>query len=111
MGRIASELNDQGEFIYVPGIERILRIKEDRKLINKAKLEKFFIKNFDKVQINFLNNYLKIKKVEDVIKFYISSGIFDKNKINFLEKYVEKEIKKNGYFKINKSSIMLIGHI
>ena len=37
--------------------------------------------------------------------------MFDKNKINFLEKYVEKEIKKNGYFKINKSSIMLIGHI
>ena len=27
MGRIASEFNDQGEFIYVPGIERILRIK------------------------------------------------------------------------------------
>ena len=26
MGRIASEFNDQGEFIYVPGIERILRI-------------------------------------------------------------------------------------
>ena len=101
--------------ITLPGetntLKRILRIKEDRKLINKAKLEKFFIKNFDKVQINFLNNYLKIKKVEDVIKFYISSGIFDKNKINFLEKYVEKEIKKNGYIKINKSSIMLIGHI
>ena len=27
MGRIASEFNDQGEFIYVPGIESILRIK------------------------------------------------------------------------------------
>ena len=101
--------------ITLPGetntLKRILRIKEDRKIIDKEKLEKFFIKNFDKVQINFLNNYLKIKKVEEVIKFYISSGIFDRNKINFLEKYVEKEIKKNGYFKINKSSIMLIGYI
>ena len=27
MGRIASDLNDDGEFIYIPGIERIWRIK------------------------------------------------------------------------------------
>ena len=34
MGRIASELNNLGEFIYVPGIEKILKIK-----VNKTSLE------------------------------------------------------------------------
>ena len=64
--------------------------------------------NFDKLQINILNNYLKIKNVDDVIDFYMSSGIYDKRKINFLRNYVSKKIKLEGFFRINKSSIMFI---
>ena len=78
-------------------LKRILRIKEDRKLINKAKLEKFFIKNFDKVQINFLNNYLKIKKVEE--------RIIDNKFINY--KFFENGNEVNLFF--DKATFNLIG--
>ena len=112
---LKSKLNKKSRLIItLPGkentLKKILKIKEDNKKITRSKLETHFNKNFDKVQINFLNNYLKINNLNDLLKFYVSSGIFDRNKFNYLKKYVEKQITKKGYFKINKSSVMLIGY-
>lgn len=111
---LKSKLTSRGKLIItIPGkintLKKILNIKDDKKRINETAIKNFFNKNFDYVQINFLNNYLKVKKVEDLINFYISSGIYNKSKLEFLRTNIKKKILLDGFFRINKSSIMFIG--
>jgi len=110
---LKSKLKKEARLIItIPGeintLKKILKVKEDKKIINKNEIERFLNTIFDKLQINILNNYLKIKNVDDVIDFYMSSGIYDKRKLNFLRNYVSKKIKSEGFFRINKSSTMFI---
>ena len=112
---LKSKLNKNSRLIItIPGdlntIKKILKIKEDNKKIKKDELENFFNKNFDKVQVNFLNNYLKVNNIDDLINFYTSSAIYEKNKLKYFIDYVKKKILHNGYFQYNKSSIMFIGY-
>ena len=99
--------------ITMPGenntLKKILNLKEDSKKLKPSDIQDYLNRNFDMVQVNYLNNYQKINSFKDLISFYKSSGIYDKKKLRFFANYIKKKLSNNGYIKLTKSSVMLIG--
>ena len=90
-------------------LKNILNIREDNKKLRPEDIKNYLNKNFDMVQINYLNNYQNVNSVKDLVSFYRSSGIYNENKLKFFSDYIKKKLSKDGYIKLIKSSVMFIG--
>ena len=90
-------------------LKNILNIREDNKKLRPEDIKDYLNKNFDMVQINYLNNYQNVNSLKDLVSFYRSSGIYNESKLKFFSDYIKKKLSKDGYIKLIKSSVMFIG--
>lgn len=72
-------------------------------------LEPYFRAYFDSVVIHLRRNMMRITNVEDVLRFYKSTGYYDAQIAKKLKKRVEMDIEVNGFFAFEKNVYLIEG--
>jgi len=95
--------------------ETIKRLGQPRPELDQATnfgpnvLEPYFRAYFDSIVIHLRRNAMHITDVEDVLRFYRSTGYYDAQLEPRLKKHAELEIELNGYFLFEKNNYLIEG--